>query len=324
VSVLAAAACDLCGSTDGHPRFSLATTEVISCRGCGLSFVAPRPPADLVLARVQQWAAADVLDPERLRIAFNAGHLRRWHRYLGWLERATRSGGRRLLDVGCSTGALLDVARERDWQGEGVEIGHASATYARETLGLTVHERSLYDFAPAGRYDAIVMLEVLEHMHSPLAALRRLSAWLVPGGVLLLSTPNFDSLFRRLCGPRWWVVNCEDEHLHFFSVATLTRALDMCGFDVLRLRVRGFDVGGMIGAVRAASRGGAAPSAEAGYRAERSTREQWKARLDRVGALALARRVYGALELVTSTRWSPVYGLGEQLVVVARRRETDR
>jgi SAM-dependent methyltransferase len=218
----------------------------------------------------------------------------------------------------------MQAARQRGWQVEGLEIGLASARYARDPLGLTVHNVSLFDFeTEPARFDAVALLEVIEHLESPILALRRIAGWLVPGGALVLSTPNFASLFRRVFGTRWWVINCEDEHIMFFDMDSLRRALRAAGFELVDQHIRGIDLAGMLDVALGRS---SVPNpsgvdlSEHGYRAARSRKENLKTWLASAGLLHAARFAKSALEWQFSSRWSPLYGLGEQLVVIARKR----
>src|SRR5919204_4667835 len=93
-------------------------------------------------------------------------------------------GTGRLLDVGCGHGLLLDEARRRGYEVEGLELSSGAAAYAREVLGLEVHERPLEDHLPDRRYAAVVMADVLEHLEGPVGAIRRCRELLRPGGVL--------------------------------------------------------------------------------------------------------------------------------------------
>jgi 2-polyprenyl-3-methyl-5-hydroxy-6-metoxy-1,4-benzoquinol methylase len=308
--------CPFCGARDPIRLFDLQWSKAVRCRRCGFAYVDPRSSSAVLQARLQDWAVQDVVDPERLRIAFEEGAIALYQRYLASIERATHSGGRRLLDVGCATGALLSVAHARGWEAEGLELGLASAAYVREQLGLTVHTSSLFAFTPdPGGYDAITLLEVIEHLEEPMAALRRVAEWLRPGGTLLISTPNFDSLFRRLHGPRWWVVNCPDDHVAFFTPRTLTAAVESVGLRVVSGRSRGFDVIGMLRSFRAAPAGpAAAPAPSAGYYESRRFNEGMKAVARSLRVARMARAGKRAVENLCSGRLSPLRSLGEQLV----------
>ena len=316
--------CPRCGADDAAPRLPLVHSRIVSCRPCGMSYVNPRATSAHLQAKLQQWAEQDVVDEQRLAGAFDAGNLAHYDRLLGLLERHADPGRRRLLDVGCATGAFLTVARDRGWSARGLEIGAASSAHARERLGLDVARASLYDYAaPAGGFDAIAFLEVIEHLERPAEALARIREMLSPQGLLLATTPNFDSLYRRLFGNRWWVVNCEDEHIVLFNPATLAGMLREQGFEVLELRIRGLDLAGLAREAKAALAGSRAgpPGADpgAGYYRDRSARARIKALLERVGLLPAARALLRALDRTFAWRASPTYAWGEQLIVVARR-----
>mgnify|MGYP000874339930 CR=1 FL=1 len=318
--------CPRCGADDARFRYRLDVSSIVSCRACGLCYVEPRVSSVDLQRKLQQWAEQDVVDDERLRSAFEPGALEYYARFLAWMTRYARGPGRRLLDIGCSTGAFLSVARKAGWQAQGVEIGRASATYARDVLGLDVQHGTLYEVdAPPASCDGVAMIEVIEHLEHPRLALDCVRRLLKPDGVLLVTTPNFDSLYRRLFGSRWWVINCEDEHIVLFNLATLVGMLDDAGFEVVFRHIRGVDVMGLL---REARRGrlreipALAPSGAAvrGYYEARSAKARVKALLGSFGILRLTRSLFRALDHSYAWRASPTHAWGEQLVVVARRR----
>lgn len=318
--------CNLCGSRKNSRQYRLRLGSIVRCSDCGFSFVSPRQSDAHLIEKLQHWAEQDLVDVERLRIAFDATTLQLYDGYLARLARLLPGTSRRLLDIGCSTGAMLYVARAAGFQVEGLELGHASSRYGREQLGLVVHEQRLEEFVGSeGRFDVVVLLEVLEHLQDPSAALARISQLLTPGGLLLLSTPNFDSLFRRVHGARWWVVNCEDEHIMLFTPRTLRLALSKAGFSIEWLRVRGLDAAGILNdagqRIRAATAGAQAERASVGsdYHQSRRRKERLKQQLAATGMIEFARAGLGLLDSAFSSRMSPLFGLGEQLVVIARK-----
>lgn len=111
----------------------------------------------------------------------------------------------RLLQVGSGYGLLLDEARQRGYEVEGVELASQAAHYARDRLGLPVREMAIEDVTlEAGRYDAVLLVDVLEHFEDPIAVLDRVLSALAPGGAVLIVTPDPSSLTARLAGSRWW------------------------------------------------------------------------------------------------------------------------
>lgn len=320
--VLVQVVCAGCASPRRAFRYHLQRSCIVACNDCGFCYVNPRLSSDGLRDKLQEWAQKDVVDQERLRVAFDDNTLKLYGSYLAWIEALTKTGGRALLDIGCSVGAFLKVAKARGWDVAGVEIGNASAAYARDQLALRVHTGSLYEFAETGNYDAVSFLEVIEHLEQPAQALQRIHALLKKDGLLLLSTPNYDSLFRRLFGARWWVVNCEDEHIMFFTPRTLKKMLQDQGFEVLSLKIRSIDIMGILKNLRGHKPQPAAQetSEAQGYYESRSDKEWIKDRLRQTGLISLARGGMRLLDTLFSLRFSPFFGMGEQLVVIARRK----
>ncbi|CAM8630809.1 AdoMet_MTases domain containing protein [Comamonadaceae bacterium] len=316
-------ACALCTSTSCTHLYPLQRSAIVKCNSCGFCYVNPRMSSDVLKARLQAWAQQDVVDAERLRIAYEDHTLALYDRYLKRMRQIVPPG--RLLDVGCSTGALMFAAQQQGWSVEGLEIGEVSAAYAAQRLQVPVHAQSLYDFVAApGSYDAIAFLEVIEHLENPVAAVQQLNHWLRPGGVLLVSTPNFDSLFRRLFGTRWWVVNCEEEHIQLFNRHSLEQVLQQHGFDVTWTHIRGLDVAGLVQTWRSSKGNAASQHAhqpdEQGYHGARTRKEKLKSVLAQVGLIKAARLGLYGLDLLSSARYSPLHAVGEQLVMLAVKR----
>jgi SAM-dependent methyltransferase len=147
------------------------------------------------------------------------------------IERFSRRG--RLLDIGCWTGAFLEVARDRGWEVLGVEPSRWAASIAT-ARGLVVHHGTLHNVPTALEpVDAIVLADVLEHLWDPGAALRSAREKLRPGGVVYITVPDAGSLVARLLGRRWWSVL--PMHVQYFTFASLSHLLAAEGFAVVHV-----------------------------------------------------------------------------------------
>jgi 2-polyprenyl-3-methyl-5-hydroxy-6-metoxy-1,4-benzoquinol methylase len=170
--------------------------DLFRCGECG-TVQQPSLPRGAALHELYR----DMRDDDYL--AEEAGRRETARRLLDLLSGQVASG--RLLDVGCGHGLLLDEARRRGYEVEGLELSRDAARHARERLDLGVREQPLEDAAlDDERYDAIVLTDVLEHLEDPVAALARCTRLLAPGGALLVVTPDPASLTARLAGRRWW------------------------------------------------------------------------------------------------------------------------
>jgi 2-polyprenyl-3-methyl-5-hydroxy-6-metoxy-1,4-benzoquinol methylase len=135
-----------------------------------------------------------------------------------------------VLDVGCGVGLLLDEARRRGWRAQGVELSDWGVRRARH-LGLDVFQGTLEEsgFEP-GSFDAVFMIDVLEHLADPVRTLVKVSQLLRPGGVLCVVTPDAASLAARALGSRWW--GMLPGHVVLFPRQGLRELLRTLGFGV--------------------------------------------------------------------------------------------
>ncbi len=139
--------------------------------------------------------------------------------------RGAKAAPGKLLDVGCSYGFFLEVARERGWQVEGVEPSPVASRYARKDSGLEVFNGSLEAARfPAQSFDVVTIRHVLEHIPDAGATLDEAWRILKPGGLLLVAVPNLESLNYRLNGQHWWWID-PPTHWWYFNRRTLIRLL---------------------------------------------------------------------------------------------------
>ncbi len=135
----------------------------------------------------------------------------------------------RMLEIGSAAGYFLKAASAAGWDAVGVEIGDSMRKRAAALTGRPVYA-SIEEAAPGGkRFDCIAMFEVIEHLTEPLTMLKRLRELLVPGGILALTTPNFDCNLARE-RPKEFVSFSPPAHLCFFGQRTLHSVLEKAGF----------------------------------------------------------------------------------------------
>ena len=149
------------------------------------------------------------------------------------IERTLGRGAGRVLDVGCGRGFLLDAFRRRGWKVEGTEMSEASSAHAREALRIPVHLGAIETLSlPDGSFDAVTLWHVLEHVATPGTMLDAIHKVLRPGGILLVSVPNFGSPEARATGAGWFHLDVP-RHLVHFTPETLDATLRASGFEPL-------------------------------------------------------------------------------------------
>jgi len=183
-----------------------------------------RFPASVELEGAVSQAASDDYIQEEPGQRATAQHV------LTQVERFVSPGP--LIDLGCWTGFLLAEARDRGWQPLGIEPSEFASAFARDRLGLEVRTEALERAElPAGRFNAAVMGDVIEHLLDPEAALKRVGAALDSRGVACLMLPDAGSLIARGMGTRWWSVI--PTHIQYFTRHSLRTLLERCGYRVL-------------------------------------------------------------------------------------------
>jgi len=146
----------------------------------------------------------------------------------------------RLLDVGCSSGALLLTARDLGFDACGVEPSEDAAASARQA-GLQVVTGFLESAAfPGGAFDALILMEVIEHLRDPRSMLKECRRVLKPGGILLVTTPNFGSWTARLMGGRWdsLSLTAMGGHVSFFHPGSIRLIAERTGLQTARIDTR--------------------------------------------------------------------------------------
>ena len=165
--------------------------EIHDCPSCSLLFRTPRLSDEALsdfYARIdcRVWEIAGLHPTER---AVHA-HLRKLPL------------GSRLLDFGCSSGRLL-APLVGNYRCCGTEINPDAAAVAA-VKGLCILPDHAIDTEPSGSFDAVVMVDVFEHLSAPLQIFSKLVRLLRPNGILVLATGNGDSHVCRLDPAHFW------------------------------------------------------------------------------------------------------------------------
>ncbi len=229
-------ACVLCGGPQ-RARYDLGTHRLLYCARCQLGQLSPLPTDDELQALYASQAyfagdgvgyadyAADALQ-----------HARSFRARLEWLLRTGPVDD--LLEIGCGPGLfLVEAQRLGVPRVVGADLNPWAVAQAR-TRGVDAHVGSIEAIGASRRFDAIVMLDVLEHVVAPLPFLAAVRARLRPDGRLLVMTPNIRSLLARVSGRRWVSLK-PPEHVRYYSPRSVRTLLRAAGFDVLTVRPAG-------------------------------------------------------------------------------------
>lgn len=209
--------------------------RVVECAVCGLAYLNPRPRADLVpdLYRDDYFTGVSAQRGEgglKANLDISASGQ---SEEVGSSSRAIeiiieRSGGlpdKDILEIGCATGDLLSEMKKAGGRTKGLEISGFASDIARKR-GLDIFTGTVegYIAGPHEQFDVVAAFEVIEHVLSPVRFLKSCSDLIRPGGLLILSTPNYGCARRYKA--KWTGFNSSYEHLYFFSKESIEKMVE--------------------------------------------------------------------------------------------------
>ena len=147
-----------------------------------------------------------------------------------WLRKNGVSNGD-LLEIGCAYGFFLKAATPY-FNVQGIEVA-ADAVKFCQTRGLSVSDESLETVLTARtkKLDAVVMLDVIEHLDDLPGVFSSLRDAVRPGGALMLTTGDWGSIAAKLMG-RYWRLMTPPQHLSFFTKMSMEKLLLRHGFKL--------------------------------------------------------------------------------------------
>jgi len=135
----------------------------------------------------------------------------------------------RLLEVGPGFGLLSSFLLQKgNYELEVVEPALVPRYLSKKVYKL--HKMDLETFLKKRKkkYDLIIMFDVIEHLKNPQQSLVKLNASLNKGGILVIQTPNYQSIMQEFTKKwSWWMV---EDHKWFFTPSSLHKILNKTGF----------------------------------------------------------------------------------------------
>lgn len=125
----------------------------------------------------------------------------------------------KVLEVGCSTGLMLQLLKERGWEVLGIEISKKAAHEALKK-GIKIIEGKFEDEKINEKFDLVILNHTLEHLENPANVLQKAKNLLLRNGLLFIDVPNFGGLSAKLEGKNWPLL-LPNEHLWHFTLKSL-------------------------------------------------------------------------------------------------------
>jgi 2-polyprenyl-3-methyl-5-hydroxy-6-metoxy-1,4-benzoquinol methylase len=137
-----------------------------------------------------------------------------------------------ILDLGCSSGFFLDIAKQKGWKTFGIELNEKEIEIAKQNhnvKNINLHEAQK-EFNL--KFDVITMWDVIEHVKDPHKLLKKIRKNLKPGGLFFFQTPNMNSLAARILKEKCNVFD-GIEHVNLFNENNINTIAKKNKFKVL-------------------------------------------------------------------------------------------
>ena len=224
--------CPGCGGARIESRARhFTSSQLARCRVCRTEFLTSQPTT----ARLAKIYGADYFEPWAISDDPSVEEIK--EQTFGPIIAASGvRAGDTLLDVGCATGVLVGQAMRAGVESYGIDVNEHAITQARS--GYPAGEFAVAVLAdvpfPEVTFDAVTMVDLIEHVRDPEAELRHVARRLRPEGRLVISTPRVDSVLRWLLQGSW--PQYREEHLTYFSRSGMEAVMLRAELTVLSVR----------------------------------------------------------------------------------------
>ncbi len=226
--------CQICGSAKTEVYLELGKYNYHQCKKCTIVFVDPIHEQSFYLETETYLSDpsagyVDRIDPLGQR--WMAEQLERlYEKKFGTLQRG------KLLEVGAGIGFLELVALARGWEVNGLEISKSAVEFARKYMRVPVSHSTIEEYKTKDQYDAVVMVEVLEHFLDPKKAVDALKKFSTKHTLLFGTTPNTDSEHWKKSKQNIFV---PEDHIFLFNEKSLRVFADKVGIHDLSVEFFG-------------------------------------------------------------------------------------
>lgn len=222
--------CILCGHDELLPLERYQNAFLCQCLKCDLIFSDQKPTADEIEKLQKRIKWKDHITPEAYK------------RYSHILDRFEhfRSNGR-ILDLDCSHGEFLEMAKERGWN----VVGTADTKEALEickSKGLEMIEGALnLETFEEGSFDIVCARNIIEHSQTPNEVVQKIHRILRSGGLAYVTTPNFNSFLRFRLKEKYSIISYP-LRLVYFTRPTFKKLFKQNDFKILETEATGVSI----------------------------------------------------------------------------------
>jgi 2-polyprenyl-3-methyl-5-hydroxy-6-metoxy-1,4-benzoquinol methylase len=224
--------CLICESTNLTPLRGYEIHDLIKCKKCDFIFM-NKIPTDTELQ--EHYSTYSYTEDQSI----NPLTLESYNELLDHFEKYRKSNN--IIDIGCGQGWFLEAAKQKGWNVFGTEYSKKAIELCIKK-GLNMKEGVINPLHYKNiEFDVVFSSEVLEHINNPISELSIIYNLLRKGGLLYLTTPNFNCYLRYQLKDKYDIISYP-EHLSYYTNKTLNKVLSQTGFKKKKLLTTGISI----------------------------------------------------------------------------------
>lgn len=206
---------------------------VVQCASCGFHFTNPRPEEAEAGKYYQSEDYISHSDTRKGLINSLYHYARKFtlKKKLKLITSVSKQQHGSLLDLGCGTGAFLNICKENGWQVQGIEPSKEARDVAKKSYGLHLNDVNTWESFPDNSLDVVTAWHVLEHVYKLEDEVKQVKSKLKNGGTFSVALPNCSSADAQFYGP-YWAAYDVPRHIWHFTPADVKRFFEKQGFTL--------------------------------------------------------------------------------------------
>lgn len=221
--------CPVCGAENSGLACEKNGYDIRVCSACDFVFAWPRPSVEQLHDFYQNYKN-------------NASYLKKVKKKtLSSKRKVARlkplAPGRKLIDIGCSIGCVVEAAHQLGFEASGVDLSADAIEAAKQLFPHcqfgTEDTKALIQ--QGNLYDVIYCSEVVEHLIDPVDFFNDIYQLLNSGGIIYLTTPDIGHFSVPKDLKKWRHLS-PPEHISLFTKKSMRHAIELANLEVVKFR----------------------------------------------------------------------------------------
>jgi len=234
------ATCLICQSRDLKPfvecvdyTVSKSKFTIVQCASCGFHFTNPRPEKAEAGKYYQSEDYISHSDTRKGMINSLYHYARKFtlKKKLKLISSVSKTQQGNLLDLGCGTGAFLNICKENGWRVQGIEPSPEAREVAKKNHGLELFDINSWDKIADNSLDVISAWHVLEHVYKLEDEVKQIKRVLKKDGTFVVALPNCSSADAQFY-KQYWAAYDVPRHIWHFTPADVKSFFEKQGFTL--------------------------------------------------------------------------------------------